>query len=283
MDKEGVFRIIDLKFQYDLYVIFLNQKNMNEKNIFSVKDKVVLITGSSRGLGFTFAQAFAENGAKVIINGRNRDSLEEAKKKMQEFSNIVHTATFDVFDEEAVEREMKIIEKSTGPVDVLINNAGIQRRAPLEELALNDWEEVLKVNLSGAFIVSKSVAKNMIKQKKGKIINTCSLMSELGRNTTGAYAAAKGGLKMLTKAMSVEWAKHNIQINGIGPGYFATEMTKKLVEDEKFDAWIKGRTPAGRWGDPEELCGTALYLASEASNFVNGQIIYVDGGLLSAI
>lgn len=256
---------------------------MKEKNIFSVKDKVVLITGSSRGLGFTFAKAFAENGAKVIINGRNSDSLAEARKKMQEMRHTVHTATFDVFDEEAVEREIKIIEKSSGPVDVLINNAGIQRRGPLEELALNDWEEVLKVNLSGAFVVSKAVVKNMIKQKKGKIINTCSLMSELGRNTTGAYAAAKGGLKMLTKAMTVEWAKHNIQINGIGPGYFATEMTKKLVEDEKFDAWIKGRTPAGRWGDPEELCGTALYLASDASSFVNGQIIYVDGGLLSGI
>ena len=256
---------------------------MKEKNIFSVKDKVVLITGSSRGLGFTFAKAFAENGAKVIINGRNSDSLAEARKKMQEMRHTVHTATFDVFDEEAVEREIKIIEKSSGPVDVLINNAGIQRRGPLEELALNDWEEVLKVNLSGAFVVSKAVVKNMIKQKKGKIINTCSLMSELGRNTTGAYAEAKGGLKMLTKAMTVEWAKHNIQINGIGPGYFATEMTKKLVEDEKFDAWIKGRTPAGRWGDPEELCGTALYLASDASSFVNGQIIYVDGGLLSGI
>lgn len=256
---------------------------MKEKNIFSVKDKVVLITGSSRGLGFTFAKAFAENGAKVILNGRNKESLEEAKQKMQEMRLVVQTATFDVFDEEAVEREIKIIEKSPGPIDVLINNAGIQRRAPLEELALNDWEDVLRINLSGAFVVSKAVVKNMIKQKRGKIINTCSLMSELGRSTTGAYAAAKGGLKMLTKAMSVEWAKHNIQTNGIGPGYFATEMTKKLVEDEKFDAWIKGRTPAGRWGDPEELCGTALYLASDASNFINGQIIYVDGGLLSTI
>ncbi|MFW5644663.1 MAG: SDR family NAD(P)-dependent oxidoreductase [Bacteroidota bacterium] len=254
-----------------------------QEDIFSVKNKVVLITGSSRGLGFTFAKAFAENGARVVLNGRNRESLEEAKKKMAEMRLTVYTSTFDVFDEEAVEREIKQLEKSPGPVDVLINNAGIQRRAPLEELALKDWEEVLKVNLSGAFIVSKAIVPHMIQQKKGKIINTCSLMSELGRNTTGAYAAAKGGLKMLTRAMTVEWAKHNIQINGIGPGYFATEMTKKLVENEEFNSWITGRTPAGRWGNPEELCGTALYLASDASNFVNGQIIYVDGGLLSAI
>jgi gluconate 5-dehydrogenase len=254
-----------------------------QDELFTVKDKVVLITGSSRGLGLTFARSFARRGAKVILNGRNPESLEDAQKKLKKEGFDAGISAFDVFEEEKVKSAIAEIKEKYGPVDVLMNNAGIQRRAPLEELEVQDWEDVLKVNLTGAFVVAKHVVKDMISNKKGKIINTCSLMSELGRNTTGAYAAAKGGLKMLTKAMTVEWAKHNIQINGIGPGYFVTEMTQKLVDNPEFDTWIKGRTPAGRWGDPEELCGAALFLASNAGNFVNGQVIYVDGGLLSTI
>lgn len=256
---------------------------INSKNIFSVEEKIVLITGSSRGIGFTLAKAFGAAGAKVILNGRNNTTLCQAAKSLETLGYQVYTSVFDVFDENKVQREINRIEKNVGPIDVLINNAGIQRRAQLEALSLKDWEEVLKVNLTGAFITSREAVKRMLNRESGKIINICSLMSELGRQTTGAYAASKGGLKMLTKAMTVEWAKYNIQINGIGPGYFITEMTQKLADDENFDSWLKSRTPAGRWGDPDELTGTAIFLSSDASSFINGQVIYVDGGLLAGI
>jgi len=175
------------------------------------------------------------------------------------------------------------IEKEIGGIDILVNNAGIQRRHPLENFPDKDWNDLIHTNLSGAFFVRKAVVKGMISRRSGKIINICSMQSEVGRPSIAPYAAAKGGLKMFTRAMTVEWAKYNIQINGLGPGYLITDMTRPLAEDPKFDAWIKGRTPAGRWGDPVELVGTAIFLASEASNFINGQIIYVDGGILAGI
>ena len=254
-----------------------------QKDIFSVEEKIVLITGSSRGLGFTFARAFGMKGAKIILNGRDATTLEQAAKSLEALGMQVFTSVFDVFDESSVKKEINRIEKKIGPIDVLINNAGINKRAPLEQLSLKDWNDVLRVNLTGAFIVSREVVQRMIPRESGKIINICSLMSEVGRPTTAPYAASKGGIKMLTKAMTVEWAKYNIQVNGIGPGYFITEMTQKLADDREFDSWIRNRTPAGRWGDPNELTGTAIFLASEASSFVNGQVIYVDGGLLAGI
>ncbi len=256
---------------------------MEYNRIFNIEEKIVLITGSTRGIGFTLARAFSSVGARVILNGRTETALHQAAASLKALGYPVDISLFDVYDQKGVENEINRIEKKIGPIDVLVNNAGIQRRYPLENCPLEEWEEVLRTNLTGAFVVSGAVVRRMIARESGKIINICSLMSELGRTSTGAYSASKGGLKMLTKAMAVEWAGYNIQINGIGPGYFLTEMTQKLADDPDFDHWIKSRTPAGRWGNPEELAGAALFLASDASSYVNGQIIYVDGGLLSAI
>jgi gluconate 5-dehydrogenase len=195
----------------------------------------------------------------------------------------VATAAFDVTDGEAVAAALARVEAEVAPIDILVNNAGIQRRAPLLEMTEGQWREVLETNLTSAFLVARVVAPRMIARGRGKIINVCSLMSEVGRPTTGNYAAAKGGLRMLTRAMAVEWARHNLQINGIGPGYIVTELTRPLVENPEFNRWICERTPAGRWGRPDELVGAAVFLAAPASDFVNGQIVYVDGGLLAAI
>jgi gluconate 5-dehydrogenase len=251
--------------------------------MFDLKDKIALITGSSRGLGLTFAKGLGKAGAKVVLNGRNRETLDTAAKELTDQGIVARISLFDVNDEPTVVSEVQRIEKEIGPIDILINNAGLNIRHKLSDMPLEDWKTVLDINLTGAFLLSREVSRGMIERKSGKIINICSMMSELGRPTTPAYAAAKGGLKMFTKALTVELAQYNIQVNGIGPGYFKTVMTEPLYSDEKFDAWICGRTPAGRWGDPEELIGTAVFLASEASNFVNGQIIYVDGGILAAL
>ena len=195
----------------------------------------------------------------------------------------VYGYIFDISKPEEVQASIAAIEKEIGTIDVLVNNAGIQIRGKLEEFDLGDWNKVLDTNLTGAFVVSKAVVKGMIERKQGKIINICSLQSELARNTIAPYAAAKGGLKMLTRAMATEWAKHNVQVNGIGPGYFKTAITKALYENPEFDAWLCSRTPVGRWGNPEELLGTLIYLSSEASSFVNGQLIFVDGGITACI
>jgi len=192
-------------------------------------------------------------------------------------------SAFDVTRAEEVASAVGSIERQVGAVDILVNNAGVHKRGSLEELDPAVWEEMLAVNLTGAYLVSRHEVQGMIARRRGKIINICSLMSEIGRVTTGSYTAAKGGLKMLTKAMAIDWAKHNIQVNGLGPGYFLTEMTRPLAEDEQFDVWLRSRTPAGRWGDPEELIGPLLFLASDASSFVTGQILYVDGGILAAL
>lgn len=252
------------------------------KNLFDLKNARVLVTGSNGGIGLTIAKGLAEHGAKIILNGRDQQKLEQAAESLRVQGFGVETSRFDVTSETEV--EAAILEISNrGQIDVLINNAGIQRRVSLEKLSLETWNEVLTTNLTSAMLVSKAVAKGMIERKSGKIINICSLMSDVGRTTTGAYTAAKGGLKMLTKAMCADWAQHNLQINAIGPGYFATEMTKPLVENPEFNAWVVGRTPAKRWGNPEELIGAAVFLSSQASSFVNGQIIYVDGGMLAVL
>ncbi len=196
---------------------------------------------------------------------------------------LKHLSIFNVTQPDNVREAIQALEKSAGPIDILVNNAGIHRYGALLDLEFSKWQEVLDVNLTGAFLVAQTVAHGMVARRRGKILNICSLMSEAGRPTTGNYMAAKGGLKMLTKAMTVEWARHNIQANGIGPGYILTDMTQHLADKPEFDSWVKNRTPAGRWGTPEDLVGSAVFLVSPAANFVNGQILYVDGGILAAL
>ena len=251
--------------------------------LFDLTGRTALITGSSQGLGLALARGLGAAGASLVLNGRDVTKLAAAAATLRAEGLKVTTAAFDVTNAEAIAQAVARVETEVAPIDILVNNAGIHRRAPLAEMTETQWREVLDTNLTSAFLVTRQVAPRMITRRSGKIINTCSLMSEVCRPSTGNYAAAKGGLKMLTRAMATEWACHNLQINAIGPGYFATELTQPLVDNPEFNKWICGRTPAGRWGRPEELVGTAVFLASGASNFVNGQIIYVDGGLLSAI
>jgi len=253
------------------------------QSLFDLTGKTALITGSSQGLGFTIARGLGQAGARLILNGRNEQKLEQAVAALQGEGLAAHASPFDVRNEEQIREQVSRIQNEIDPIDILVNNAGIQRRGSLESIDQATWQEVLDINLTGTFLTSKQVVPGMIERRAGKIINICSLLSEVGRVTVGPYAAAKGGVKMLTKAMAVDWGKYNIQVNGIGPGYFITEMTQVLADDPEFDSWLKARTPAGRWGRPEELVGTACYLASKASDFVNGQIIYVDGGILASL
>lgn len=252
-------------------------------DLFSVKDKVVLITGSSRGLGASLASGFAEHGAKVIINGTNQTTIDQLVLEIKTKGGQAAGYAFDISNSQQVILKIAAIEEETGPIDVLINNAGIHRRAPLEEMSETDWRKVIDINLNAAFIVAKYVAQGMIARRQGKIINITSLMAEGARTSTGNYAAAKGGLKMLTKAMAAEWGKFNVQVNAIGPGYFHTELTKSLAADPQFDAWVKGKVPLGRWGEPADLLGAAIFLASRASDYITGHTIYVDGGWLAAL
>lgn len=251
--------------------------------LFSLSGSIALITGSYRGLGLSMARGLAEAGAHVVLNGRNAEGVAQAVEALKADGLKASAAVFDIANEAEATAAVATIEKEVGPVDILVNNAGIQRRHLLKDMPLEDFKAVLDTNLTAAFTMSKVVVQGMLERKAGKIINICSLMSELARPTTGNYCAAKGGLQMLTRAMAGEWAKENIQINGIGPGYFETEMTKPLKENEEFNSWICARTPAGRWGLPEELQGLAIFLASPASSFINGQVIFVDGGLTAVI
>ncbi len=253
--------------------------------LFNLKGKTALITGGTHGLGMAMAKGLGDAGATLVINGNSsQEKLDKAVAQYKSWGLNAFGYKFNVTDEQEVVKAIATIEREVGVIDILVNNAGIIKRIPLEEMEVVDFEQVLKVDLVSPFIMAKHVIKGMMARKDGKIINICSMMSELGRNTVGAYAAAKGGLKMLTRNMATEWAKHNVQINGIGPGYFATEQTKPIrIDGHPFNDFIVGRTPAGRWGDPEDLAGTAVFLASEASKFINGQIIYVDGGILATI
>ena len=251
---------------------------------FRLDGKVALVTGASYGIGYAIAKSFAEAGATIVFNDINEQNVQKGLAGYKADGLKAHGYVCDVTDENAVNEMVKKIEKEVGVIDILVNNAGIIKRTPIIEMETADFEEVIKVDLVGPFIVSKFVAKSMIKRGGGKIINICSMMTELGRDTVGAYAAAKGGLKMLTKSMATEWARYNIQTNGIGPGYFATSQTAPIrVDGHPFNEFIISRTPAGRWGDPEDLQGTVVFLASKASDFVNGQIVYVDGGILATI
>src|SRR5690606_34257629 len=254
-------------------------------SLFDLQGKVALITGSTHGLGMAMAKGLGQAGATIIVNGNSsRQKIDEAVAYYESEGIRAVGYKFNVTDEQEVIAAVTRIQNEVGPIDILVNNAGIIKRTLLEEMEVSDFKEVIDVDLISPFIVSKHVVKSMIARKQGKIINICSMMSELGRNTVGAYAAAKGGLKMLTRNMATEWAKYNIQVNGIGPGYFATSQTAPIrVDGHPFNEFIINRTPAAKWGDPNDLSGAAIFLASKASNFVNGHILYVDGGILATI
>ena len=253
-------------------------------NLFDLTGKRALVTGATHGLGMAMAKGLAQHGATLIITGHSPDRLEAAKSEYKKAGFDVDAKLFNVTDEVEVKKAVGGIESDIGPIDILINNAGIIKRTPILQMQVSEFRQVIDVDLVGPFIVSKYVGQYMVKRRSGKIINICSMMSELGRNTVTAYAAAKGGLKMLTKNMATEWAAFNIQVNGIGPGYFATDQTAPIrVDGHPFNEFITNRTPAGRWGNPEDLVGAAVFLSSRASDFVNGQIIYVDGGILATI
>jgi gluconate 5-dehydrogenase len=252
-------------------------------DLFSLKGKCALVTGSSQGIGLALAEGLAKAGARVILNGRDIEKLKIAKRELETKGVKTSAANFDVTDEEEVGIAIDYIEREQCPIDILINNAGMQFRAPLEEFPLKKWRELMRVNVESAFIVGKAVAGHMIKRKAGKIINVSSVQSELGRPTIAPYTASKGAIKMLTKGMCADWAKHGIQVNAIGPGYFKTPLNQALVDNPEFSSWLEKRTPAGRWGNVEELIGAAVFLASPASSFVNGHILYVDGGITSVL
>jgi len=252
-------------------------------DLFDLTGRTALVTGSSRGLGRTIARGLARAGAVVVLNGRNPDSLAAARDEFRAAGLQASASAFDVTDEDAVDEAIEQIERDVGQLDILVNNAGVNLRGALEAYDTGRWRRLMAVNLDAVFYLSRAVGRRMIERGRGKIINIASLMSEGGRATTAPYAASKGAVKMLTRALAVEWGGHNVQVNAIGPGYFLTEMTQPMRDDAELDAWVRGRTPAGRWGDPAELVGAAVFLASDASSFVNGQVVYVDGGWLAAL
>lgn len=251
--------------------------------LFDLTGRTALITGSGQGLGLALARGLAQAGASVVLNGRTESKLVAAAEVLRAEGARVALALFDVTDGAAAERAVAGVEADFGPINILINNAGIHQRAPLAEMTEAQWRAVIDTNLTSAFLVARAIAPRMIARGAGKIINIASITSEVSRPTIGNYAAAKGGLKMLTRAMAVEWAKHGIQSNAIAPGYFLTDLNTALLANVEFNAWVCKRTPAGRWGRPEELAGAAVFLASRASDFVNGQMLVVDGGLLAAL
>ena len=251
--------------------------------LFNLKGKTALITGSSRGLGRAIAEGLAQAGARIIVNGTQADRTQSAQKELQAQGYDVEALVFDVTNEQAVTQAFTDLDTRHIAVDILVNNAGIQLRKPMVELTTPEWNKVIDTNLTSCFVIGREAAKRMIARGHGKVINIASLTSELARATVAPYTVAKGGIKMLTKAMAAEWAVHGLQANAIGPGYMITEMNQALIDNPTFDAWVKGRTPAKRWGKPEVLVGAAIFLASEASNYVNGQVIYVDGGMISVL
>jgi len=252
------------------------------QELFDLKDKVVLVTGGTHGIGMAVGMTLGKAGAKICVNDLNEDTLAKAKDAYAAEGIDAYTLVFNVTDEAAVDAGISQIEKDVGTIDILVNNAGIIKRVPILDMPVEDYKQVIDVDLIAPFIVGKRVAPGMIEKGAGKIINMCSMMSVYGRNSVSAYASAKGGLKLLTANMCCEWAKHNIQVNGIGPGYIATAQTAPIREGgHPFNDLVMMRTPAGRWGEPEDIGNAALFLASKASQFVNGQVLYVDGGILA--
>jgi len=246
---------------------------------FDLTGRVALVTGAYRGLGFAIARGMQEAGATVVLNGRKRAELAEAAKSLPG----AHTAVFDVTKREAVTAGVQEVIDRHGRVDILVNNAGIQRRGPFVDFPQQDWDDIIATNLTAPFVVSQAVVRGMIERKRGKVIHIASLMSDLARPTVVPYTAAKGGVRQLTRGMAIELAPHNIQVNAIAPGYFATEMNRALLDNVEFDAWVKKRTPAGRWGEPSEIAGLAVFLASDAANYMTGQVLVMDGGMSVAL
>jgi gluconate 5-dehydrogenase len=257
---------------------------MDVPKLFDLSGKTALVTGSSDGLGLAMARGLAAAGAAIVLNGRDEKRLTQAATSFADAGHKVKAHAFDVADETAVLAAFAHFDAAGVDIDILVNNAGIQFRKPMLDLKTDEWRRVIEIHLTGAFQVGREAARRMIARGRGgKIINIASLASEVARATIAPYVAAKGGVRMLTRSMAAEWATHDIQANAIGPGYIATEMNRALLDDPKFDAWVKGRTPSGRWGKPDDLIGVTVFLASPASDYVNGQIIYVDGGLLAVI
>ncbi len=251
---------------------------------FDLTDRTAMVTGSSRGLGYALARALLEGGARVVVHGRHEPQVRESAERLaSETGGVTRPAMFDVTDAEAVDKGLADVESAWGTPDILVNNAGLQRRAPLTEFSVDDWHDLVRTNLTSAFLMSRRVARGMIERGTGKIVNIGSVQSQLARPSIAAYSATKGGVVMLTKGLCADLAPFGIQVNAIAPGYFATQLTQALVEDEEFSAWVRARTPAGRWGQSEDLAGALLYLASDASAFVNGQVLYVDGGMTAVI
>ncbi|GAB3970557.1 SDR family oxidoreductase [Actinoallomurus acanthiterrae] len=257
---------------------------MTGSPLFDIEGRVALITGSSRGIGRALAQGLLEAGCTVVLNGRDEAVLARTHAELAGLAGgRVFARAFDVTDSAAVATNVAAIEDEAGPIDILVNNAGMQRRAPLVDFTDDDWHRLIETNLTSAFVMGREVARRMTPRGHGKIINICSVQSETVRPGIAPYSATKGGLKLLTKGMCADLGPSGIQVNGLGPGYFATELTEALVADEDFSAWVRGRTPAGRWGRVSDLIGALIFLASPASDFVNGQILYVDGGMLSVL
>ena len=256
---------------------------MTVLSTFQLNGKLALITGSSAGIGFALARALGEAGAHVVINGRNAEKVSAAAQALKDEGLNVSEAVFGVTDAKSVTTAVNDIEAKLGAIDILVNNAGMQIRGPLHEYKDEDWHTLMRTNLDSVYYVGKTVAQKMIPRGRGKIINICSVQSELGRPGIAPYTASKGAVKMFTKGMAIDWGQFGIQVNGIGPGYFKTELNQKLVDDPQFSSWLVGRTPSRRWGDVEDLGGAAVFLASDASKFVNGHILYVDGGVTATL
>ncbi len=255
----------------------------NMEKLFDLSGRIALVTGSSAGIGCALASGLGRAGAQVVLNGRRPEKVADAARKLRDEGALVFEMAFDVTDRAAVMAAVEEIEVDVGPIDILINNAGMQRRGPLEDYPEEAWHQLMTTNVDSVFYVSQAVARRMIPRGRGKIINICSVQSELGRPSIAPYAATKGAVKMLTKGMAIDWGKHGLQVNGIGPGYFKTELNQALVDDKAFSDWLIARTPSRRWGELEDLIGAAVFLASDAANFVNGQILYVDGGVTASL
>jgi gluconate 5-dehydrogenase len=249
---------------------------------FDLAGRVALVTGGGSGLGFAIARGLADAGARVVINGRNRAKLDAAATTLAEAGINARVVPFDVTDEAAVAAGFAAVERDVGPVDILVNNAAVNQRQALEKFSLAEWRALQAANLDGPFLVTRAALPSMKARRRGKIVNICSLASDLGRPNIVAYATSKGGLKMMTRALAVELAPFNIQVNGIAPGFFRTEMNAPLTADADFSAWVAKRTPAGRWGEPPEIAGAAVFLASAAADYVTGHLLQVDGGFAAA-
>jgi len=260
-----------------------DEQAMTAANSFRLDGRLALVTGSSAGIGLALARALGQAGAGVVLNGRDADKLAQTAALLAGEGLKVHTRGFDVTNRAEVDAAIAAIEADVGPIDILVNNAGMQRRAPFQDFAAADWDQLMRTNVDSVFHVGQAVARCMIARRRGRIINVCSVQSEVGRPGIAPYTASKGAVKMLTKGMAIDLGPLGINVNGIGPGYFKTELNAKLVADEAFSAWLIGRTPNRRWGDLEDLAGAAVFLASDASRFVNGHILYVDGGLTATL